>query len=117
MSSNAPGLLPSSTASSAFSEDTEKPASKYGDKYNRPALVRLTFEYARSSESQDKFLKALFQSLATVVVDDNIDLTDDSEVAKFRELLFGFADHLIYYFFLPCMLLLSAASNPHFSNR
>ncbi|KAK3364211.1 hypothetical protein B0T25DRAFT_470338 [Lasiosphaeria hispida] len=31
------------------------------DGYNRPALIRLTFEYARSPASQDRFLSAFFQ--------------------------------------------------------
>jgi len=31
---------------------------------------------------------------------DGINLSDDSEVASFRTLVFSFADHLIYYFFL-----------------
>ena len=41
-----------------YFEDAQQPASRYGEGYNRPALVRLTFEYARSRESQDKFLMA-----------------------------------------------------------
>ena len=66
-----------------FENTEQQPASsKYGDGYNRPALVRLTFEYARSPESQDKFLKAFFQSLAIGMLDDNegINLSDDSKV-------------------------------------
>jgi len=98
----------------AHFENTEKqPASsRYGDGYNRPALIRLTFEYARSPESQDKFLKAFFQSLALGMLDDSdgIDLSDDANVASFRELVFSFADHLIYQFFLPCMLHIFATS-------
>jgi hypothetical protein len=31
-----------------------------GNQYNRPPLVRLTYEYARSEESQDAFLSAFF---------------------------------------------------------
>ncbi|KAK1754137.1 hypothetical protein QBC47DRAFT_302787, partial [Echria macrotheca] len=71
--------------------------------YNRPALVRLIFEYARSPELQDKFLKAFFQSVALGMLDDNdsINLSDDSEVASLRTLVFSFADYLIYHFFLP----------------
>ncbi|KAK4170895.1 hypothetical protein QBC36DRAFT_369302 [Triangularia setosa] len=82
----------------AFYENTEQqPASsRYGDGYNRPALIRLTFEYARSPESQDKFLEAFFQSLALEMLDDN-----DGEDASVRELFFGFADYLVHHFFLP----------------
>ncbi|KAK3687201.1 hypothetical protein B0T22DRAFT_456647 [Podospora appendiculata] len=37
------------------------------------------------------------------MLDDNngIDLSDDREVASLRTLVFSFADHLIYHFFLP----------------
>ncbi|KAK3384077.1 hypothetical protein B0T24DRAFT_72720 [Lasiosphaeria ovina] len=94
-----------------YFEAAEQPAPRYSgcDKYNRPALIRLTFEYARSQESQDKFLKAFFQSLALGMLDDNdgIDLSDDRVVADFGSLLFGFADYLITNFFLP----LRAATN------
>ncbi|KAK4223242.1 hypothetical protein QBC38DRAFT_342709, partial [Podospora fimiseda] len=33
-----------------------------GSSYNYPALVGLTFEYARSQESRDRFLKAFFRA-------------------------------------------------------
>ncbi|KAK3337681.1 hypothetical protein B0T19DRAFT_413287 [Cercophora scortea] len=87
----------------AHLENTEQqPASSRScDEYNRPALVRLTFEYARSPESQDRVLNAFFQSLALGMLDDNngsIDLSDD-----LRTPVFSFADHLIDHFFLPCM--------------
>ncbi|KAH6624130.1 hypothetical protein B0J18DRAFT_444384 [Chaetomium sp. MPI-SDFR-AT-0129] len=87
-----------------FENAEEQPASsRYGEGYNRPALVRLTFEYARSPESQDRFLKAFFQSLAVGMLDDDdgINLNDDTEVASLRTLLFSFSDHLIDHFFLP----------------
>lgn len=84
-----------------YFEAAEPPASTRYPEYNRPALVRLTFEYARSPESQDMFLGAFFQSLALGMLDDSVDLGDDSVVADFRPLLFGFADFLITNFFLP----------------
>ncbi|KAK0654984.1 hypothetical protein B0T16DRAFT_450731 [Cercophora newfieldiana] len=65
-------------------------------------LVRLTFEYARSVEAQDKLLRAFFQCLDLDVLNDNgNELDDDRELAAYREPLFGFADHLINHFFLP----------------
>ncbi|KAK0705604.1 hypothetical protein B0H67DRAFT_604372 [Lasiosphaeris hirsuta] len=76
-------------------------------KYNRPALVRLTFDYARSPKSEEKFLGAFFRSLALGMLDESVDLSDDSVVADFREPLFGFADFLVNNFFLP----LRAATN------
>lgn len=87
-----------------YFEAAEPPASRRDAKFNRPALIRLTFEYARSPESQDRFLGAFFRSLALGMLDDSVDLRDDSVVADFRELLFGFADFLMTNFFLPHML-------------
>ena len=90
------------------SEKTGKPqsASRHIDGFNRPALLRLTFEYARSPESQEKFLKAFFPYLALGMLDssDGFDLDDDDNVASLREPVFSFADQLIYHFFLPCTL-------------
>ena len=85
-------------------EAVEQPSSKYGEGYNRPALVRLTFEYARSQESKDRFLGAFFRSLAIGMLDDdNVNLSDNSAVADFREAVFGFAEFLVANFFLPRM--------------
>ncbi|KAH6635818.1 hypothetical protein F5144DRAFT_591152 [Chaetomium tenue] len=70
-------------------EAVEQPPSRYGDGYNRPALVRLTFEYARSQESKDRFLGPFFRSLAIGMLgDDDVNLSDDSVVADFREAVF-----------------------------
>jgi len=85
-----------------YFEAVEPPASRRNAKYNRPALIRLTFEYARSPESQDRFLRAFFRSLALGMLDDSVNLSDDSVVADFRELLFGFADPCRQYI---CLLM------------
>jgi hypothetical protein len=99
-----------------YFEDAQQPAPRRGGGYNRPALVRLTFEYARSQESQDRFLGAFFRSLAVGMLDDSIDLSDDNEVADFREPLFGFADYLVTNFFLPRMSLsLGLLTSDHFA--
>ncbi|KXX77963.1 hypothetical protein MMYC01_207929 [Madurella mycetomatis] len=49
--------------------------------YNRPLLVRLTYEYTRSEESKDIFLRAFFQALDLQIdSEDDLDLdTNDSE--------------------------------------
>lgn len=87
-----------------YFEAAEQPAPEFGDGYNRPALVRLTFEYLRSQMSQDRFLGAFFQSLALGVLDnDGVDLSDDSIMAGLRSPLFGFAEFLMTNFFLPRM--------------
>ena len=75
--------------------------------YNRPLLVRLTYEYARSEESQDVFLRAFFQSMALSLdihdleADHDVNLSNKSDEADLRSALFGFADYLIDNFFLP----------------
>ncbi|KAH8763782.1 hypothetical protein F5883DRAFT_422871, partial [Diaporthe sp. PMI_573] len=85
-----------------YFEAAEQPAPRYGDGYNRPALVRLTFEYAHSQTSQDRFLGAFFRPLALGMLDDDsVDLSDDSVVADSRSPLFGFAEFLMTNFFLP----------------
>jgi len=63
--------------------------------YNRPALIRLTFEYARSPESQDRFLAFFFQALAIGALDGDFDLGDLGEP------LFRIAEFLMINFFLP----------------
>jgi len=66
--------------------------------YNRPLLVRLTYEYARLRESQDIFLRALFHSMALSLDDqDDIDLECNQE--QLRAALLLFADHLFDKFF------------------
>ncbi|KAK3364051.1 hypothetical protein B0T25DRAFT_444562 [Lasiosphaeria hispida] len=67
--------------------------------YNRPALIRYTFEYV-SSKSQDRFLSAFFHRLRLGMADgDDITLDDD-----LRSLLFAFAEDLMNHFFIPCEL-------------
>jgi hypothetical protein len=77
-------------------EAIEPARGRHPKQYNRPALVRLTFEYARSSESQDRFLAFFFQSLAVGMLDSAISLDPD-----LRESLFGVAEFLMTNFFLP----------------
>ena len=81
-----------------------------GRPYNRPALVRLTFEYARSLESQDKFLVFFFRSVAVGMLDGDL---DDPTCTGLRNLVFEVAQFLMTNFFLPCrfcslLLLVSA---------
>ena len=71
--------------------DTKRP-------YNRPALIRLTFEYARSAESQDRFLAFFFQSLALDLFDGDVDCSDPD----LGEAFLGVAEFLMTNFFLPC---------------
>jgi hypothetical protein len=70
-----------------------------GRPYNRPALVRLTFEYARSPESQDKFLAFFFRSVAVGMLYGDL---DDPTYTGLRNLVFKVTQFLIINFFLPC---------------
>ncbi|RTE68294.1 hypothetical protein BHE90_017328 [Fusarium euwallaceae] len=72
--------------------------------YDRVKLVRLTYEYARSKESKDNFLRAFFESADLPIDgDEDIDLADEGRQAKLRDSLFNFAEYLFENFFLPCV--------------
>ncbi|KAK0734182.1 hypothetical protein B0T26DRAFT_736936 [Lasiosphaeria miniovina] len=86
--------------------------SQRGIYYNRPLLVRLTYEYARSEESRDVFLVTLFRSMALDLDyedtnDDDIDVRNEHVEERLRTGLYGFAEYLVDNFFLP----LKASSN------
>ncbi|KAK3364031.1 hypothetical protein B0T25DRAFT_57343 [Lasiosphaeria hispida] len=82
-------------------EAAEPPRSrrnKNNNIYNRPALVRLTYEFARTAESQDRLLSAFFRWLGLGMADGDGDINLDNSV---RSLLFAFAEDLINNFFIP----------------
>ncbi|KAI3339695.1 hypothetical protein F4824DRAFT_35029 [Ustulina deusta] len=64
--------------------------------YNRSQLIRFTYQYALSEQSQDNLLRAFFRAM-TLSVDDN----DNSDFEELRSKFFGFADYLLDNFFLP----------------
>lgn len=69
--------------------------------YNRALLVRLTYEYVRSEESQDIFLRAFSQAMSlSIDGEDDTDLENSEE--DLRSALSCFADYLLDNFFLPC---------------
>ena len=71
--------------------------------FNRPRLVRLTYEYALSKRSQDMLLAAFFQSLGL-----SLDETSGADVDfsdGIRSGVFNFADYLMDNFFFPCKLI------------
>ncbi|GAB1312272.1 hypothetical protein MFIFM68171_02482 [Madurella fahalii] len=78
-----------------------------GNQYNRPLLVRLTYEQARSEESQDVFLCTFFCSVTLsldvdhLARDRDVEFEDKAIEADLRSALFGFAEYLIDNFFLP----------------
>ncbi|KAH7204868.1 uncharacterized protein BKA55DRAFT_291464 [Fusarium redolens] len=78
---------------------TEKP-------YNRPRLVRLTYEHARSDQSKFNFLHA-FLGTVNITIDEVFDLNDETKKNKILSALNTFADFLVDNFFLP----LKAAGN------
>lgn len=65
--------------------------------YKRSQLVRFTYEYARSQESKDTFLRAFFETIRL-----SIDNDEDIDFEQTEELFFTFADYLLDHFFLPC---------------
>lgn len=84
-----------------FAPVEENSASK---PYNRATLIRTTFEFARSPESQDRFLTFFFQSLAVSMLDDEpVDFADP----RLSEAFLGAAEFLMTNFFLPCKYFLS----------
>ncbi|KAK3364040.1 hypothetical protein B0T25DRAFT_576454 [Lasiosphaeria hispida] len=77
-------------------EAAEPPRSRNDNSYNHPALVRLTYEYARTPESQDRLLLAFFQRLLLGMTDGDINLDDD-----LCSRLFAFAEDLLFSLFVP----------------
>lgn len=71
--------------------------------YKRSVLVRLTYEYACSEESQDIFLQAFFQTITLSIDEDiQIDFNNKDIEEEVYSTLLGFADYLLDNFFLPC---------------
>lgn len=67
-----------------------------GNQYNRASLVRLTYEYVRSEESRDTFLRAFFGSMELPMEGE-----EDVDLSHLGPMLFSFADYLMDNFFLP----------------
>ncbi|KAH6627674.1 hypothetical protein F5144DRAFT_576542 [Chaetomium tenue] len=85
-----------------------------GSQYNRPRLVRLTYEYVRSEVSKDIFLRTFFRSMGLTLIDEQHDDDIDFENCE-EELSSGlsrFADYFFDNFFLP--LRASALKTPQF---
>jgi hypothetical protein len=78
-----------------FNTDTGNPSDR--GLYNRPQLIRFTYQYALSEQSRDNLLRAFFQAMTLSVNGD-----DDFDFEALRSNFFGFADYLLDNFFLPC---------------
>ncbi|EJT79543.1 hypothetical protein GGTG_04628 [Gaeumannomyces tritici R3-111a-1] len=119
-----PALLPDDTRAQAKArlyhilENLEAPAGAAAASnqrprqgYNRPALVRLTYEYTISDQSKSLFLTSFFESLALPldgnVTDADIDFENTEVAAGLGTSVDAFAEYLMNNFFLP----LKAASN------
>ncbi|PGH01047.1 hypothetical protein GX51_05484 [Blastomyces parvus] len=70
-------------------------------KYNRPLLLRYTYEYARSDLSQDMVLSALVDWLGFSIDGEAINFSDEDVADNLRERLMEFADFLLDNFFTP----------------
>lgn len=83
--------------------DATEDASTYSTSYNRPRLIRLTYEYALSEQSRNLLLQAFFRALR-LDPDDAAEVTfEDGDHQQMRSDVANFADHLLDNFFLPCM--------------
>lgn len=78
--------------------------------YSRPLLLRYTYEYMRSQQSRDVFLRAFFQSIQLPLDEVEVDLRNEEVETSLRSALVDFADYLLDNFFLPCMLLIALNS-------
>lgn len=81
--------------------------------YRKPLLVRLTYEYARSRESRDIFLRAFLDFLSLPVDTENVDLYDQETCERLGTAVSHFADYLFKNFFLP--LRASSGKTPQLS--
>ncbi|KAI5861110.1 hypothetical protein GGS23DRAFT_612060 [Durotheca rogersii] len=88
-----------------FDVDAEIEPSR-GASYNRPRLIRLTYEYALSEDSRDLLLQAFFRSIRLDFDDEGDVIFGDGE-EELRQDMIGFAEYLMDNFFLP----LKAAAN------
>ncbi|KAL8364610.1 hypothetical protein RB595_003751 [Gaeumannomyces hyphopodioides] len=84
--------------------------------YNRPALVRLTYEYSRSDHSKSLFLSSFFEFLALPLAgnatDSDVDFGDPEVEARLSTSVNGFAEHLMDNFFLPLKAVANKTPQP-----
>jgi hypothetical protein len=73
-------------------------------KYNRPLLLRYTYEYARSDLSQDIVLSAFLNWSSLAIEGEAINFSDEDVEENLRKRLIEFADFLLDNFFTPCLL-------------
>ncbi|KAL8370989.1 hypothetical protein RB595_001033 [Gaeumannomyces hyphopodioides] len=92
-------------------EHFEAAAANEQQGYNRPALVRLSYEYTQSDHSRSLFLSSFFESLALPLAgnatDSDVNFGDPEVEARLGTSVDAFAEYLMNNFFLP----LKAASN------
>jgi len=96
--------LPSKTEQRSVAKDrfnhivnyfnTDNPSNR--SPYNRSQLIRFTYQYALSKQSQDNLLQAFFRAIALSVDNKNFDINE------LRSKFFTFADYFLDNFFLPC---------------
>lgn len=72
--------------------------------YSQPRLVRFTYEYARSDESRDIFLRAFCKAVALDLdgAEEGVEPGAELDLEELKPLFNGFAEHLMDNFFLPC---------------
>ncbi|EEH38034.2 hypothetical protein PAAG_00955 [Paracoccidioides lutzii Pb01] len=82
------------------------PSDQRPSEYNRPLLVRYTYEFSRSELSQDTFLRAFFEFMKWDIAEEdeakfNINLENETMKNELHTNLTLFADFLFDNFFLP----------------
>ena len=91
----------------------DEPGSTRGASYNRPRLIRLTYEYALSDESRDLLLQTFFHSIGLNFDDDDEGFLlagDGGE--ELRSSVLEFADYLMDNFYLPRIVFLQYPTSP-----
>lgn len=84
-----------------------------GPDYNRPALIRLTYEYTLNYESKDLFLGSFFGTLSLPpvgnITDRDVDIGDPRIADDLRPLVYNFGEYLMANFFMPRKILIFTA--------
>ncbi|KLU91809.1 hypothetical protein MAPG_10757 [Magnaporthiopsis poae ATCC 64411] len=84
--------------------------------YDRPALVRLTHDYARSDDSKSLFLSSFFEHLdlplAGNVTDPDVDFGDPEVKERLCKSVDAFAEYLMETLFFPLMVVSNKTPQP-----
>ncbi|KAL8366258.1 hypothetical protein RB595_004840 [Gaeumannomyces hyphopodioides] len=84
--------------------------------YNRPVLIRLTHDHARSDDSKTIFLSTFFEHLQLPltgsITDSDVNFSDTKVEERFRKSVDAFADYLMDNFYLPLKTVANRTPQP-----